>query len=115
MLRQYTDPYLNQDPVSAGCVRAIDIQGGQVNVRLQLGYAAGLFKNGWAQVLGTAIENLDGVSAATVSIDCVVGTHKGQAQVPAMANVKNIIALARAVDIGIEDAHPGTSRARARA
>ena len=56
VLRQYTDPYLNQDPVSAGCVRAIDIQGGQVAVQLQLGYAAGLFKNGWAQVLQTAIE-----------------------------------------------------------
>ncbi len=27
VLRQYTDPHLNQDPVSAGCVRAIDIQG----------------------------------------------------------------------------------------
>ncbi|MFD2884676.1 iron-sulfur cluster assembly protein [Pseudomonas lini] len=27
VLRQYTDPYLNQDPVSAGCVRSIDIQG----------------------------------------------------------------------------------------
>ncbi len=27
ILRQYTDPYLNQDPVTAGCVRSIDIQG----------------------------------------------------------------------------------------
>ena len=32
VLRQYTDPYLNQDPVSAGCVRAIDVQGDQVSV-----------------------------------------------------------------------------------
>lgn len=94
VLRQYTDPYLNQDPVSAGCVRAIDIQGGQVSVQLQLGYAAGLFKNGWAQVLQTAIGNLEGVSSAQVSIDCVVAAHKAQAQVPAMANVKNIIAVA---------------------
>lgn len=94
VLRQYTDPYLNQDPVSAGCVRAIDIQGGHVSVQLQLGYAAGLFKNGWAQVLQTAIGNLEGVSGAQVSIDCVVAAHKAQAQVPAMANVKNIIAVA---------------------
>ena len=48
-LSQYTDPHLNQDPVSAGCLREVDIQGGQVKVRLQLGYAAGLFKSGWAQ------------------------------------------------------------------
>jgi ATP-binding protein involved in chromosome partitioning len=67
VLRQYTDPYLNQDPVSAGCVRAIDIQGAQVSVQLQLGYAAGLFKSGWAQVLQTAIENLDGVVSARVT------------------------------------------------
>jgi len=45
-------------------------------------------------VLQTAIGNLEGVSGAQVSIDCVVAAHKAQAQVPAMANVKNIIAVA---------------------
>lgn len=94
VLRQYTDPYLNQDPVSAGCVRAIDIDGGQVQVRLQLGYAAGLFKNGWAQVLQTAVENIAGVDRARVQIDCVVQAHKAQAQIPGLANVKNVVAVA---------------------
>ncbi|MCF3994602.1 iron-sulfur cluster assembly protein, partial [Pseudomonas aeruginosa] len=42
-LRQYQDPYLNQDPVSAGCLREVEIQGDRVRVRLELGYAAGLF------------------------------------------------------------------------
>lgn len=94
VLRQYTDPYLNQDPVSAGCVQAIDIDGGQVQVRLQLGYAAGLFKNGWAQVLQTAVENIAGVDRARVQIDCVVQAHKAQAQIPGLANVKNVVAVA---------------------
>ena len=94
VLRQYTDPYLNQDPVSAGCVRAIDIDGGRVGVQLQLGYAAALFKNGWAQVLQTAVEGLDGVTAATVSVECVIAAHKAQAQIPGLDNVKNIIAVA---------------------
>ena len=94
VLRQYTDPYLNQDPVSAGCVRAIVIEGDRVGVLLQLGYAAGLFKNGWAQVLQTAIEGLEGVSAAKVTIDCVIEPHKAQAQIPGLGNVKNIIAVA---------------------
>jgi ATP-binding protein involved in chromosome partitioning len=93
VLRQYTDPYLNQDPVSAGCVRAIDIQGGQVSVQLQLGYAAGLFERLGAGAADRH-RNLDGVSGAQVSIDCVIAAHKAQAQVPAMANVKNIIAVA---------------------
>ncbi|MNP11277.1 Septum site-determining protein MinD [compost metagenome] len=45
-------------------------------------------------MLQTAIGNLEGVSSAQVAIDCVVAAHKAQAQVPAMANVKNIIAVA---------------------
>ncbi|MCR4511598.1 iron-sulfur cluster carrier protein ApbC [Pseudomonas sp. 32.2.56] len=93
-LSQYTDPHLNQDPVSAGCLREVDIQGGQVKVRLELGYAAGLFKSGWAQMLQMALENLDGVERAQVQIDCVIEAHKAQDQVPALANVKNVIAVA---------------------
>ncbi|KFX68712.1 ATP-binding protein [Pseudomonas taeanensis MS-3] len=91
-LSQYTDPHLNQDPVSAGCVREIDIQGGQVRVRLQLGYAAALFKSGWAQMLQMALEGLDGVDSAEVQVDCLIEAHK--AQVAALPNVKNVIAVA---------------------
>ena len=94
VLRQYTDPYLNQDPVSAGCVRDITVDAGTVDVQLELGYAAGLFKSGWAQMLQLAIEALDGVSAARVQVSCVIAAHKAQAQIPGMANVKNIIAVA---------------------
>ena len=37
VLSQYTDPYLNQDPVSAGCVKNIEIVGDRVNVQLESG------------------------------------------------------------------------------
>ncbi|SQG00038.1 ParA family protein [Paucimonas lemoignei] len=94
VLRQYTDPYLNQDPVTAGCVRAIDIEGERVQVQLELGYAAGLFKSGWAQMLQIAIEGLDGVASAKVDIRCVIEAHKAQGQIPGLANVKNIVAVA---------------------
>ncbi len=94
VLRQYTDPHLDQDPLSAGCVRALDVQDGQVGVQLVLGYAAGQFKQGWAQMLQLAIENLEGVRSATVEVNCVIAAHKAQAQVPALANVKNVIAVA---------------------
>jgi len=93
VLRQYTDPHLNQDPVSAGCVRSIEIQGERVSVQLELGYAAGLFRSGWAQTLAMAIEQLDGVNRADVQVDCLIKPHKAQDQVPALANVKNIIAV----------------------
>jgi ATP-binding protein involved in chromosome partitioning len=93
-LRQFTDPHLDQDPVSAGCLREVDIQGDRVAVRLVLGYAAGLFKGGWAQTLQMALENLPGISRAEVRVDCVIEPHKAQEQVPALASVKNVIAVA---------------------
>ncbi len=94
VLRQFTDPHLNLDPVSAGCVREIDIQGGKVSVRLELGYACGLFKSGWAQMLQMALENHEGIDSASVQVDVRIEPHKAQEQVPALANVKNIIAVA---------------------
>jgi len=93
-LRQLTDPHLEQDPVSAGCVRDIRIQDDTVQVRVQLGYAAGLFKGGWAQTLEMAIGNLDGVARAEVQVDCVIEAHAAQPQMEALANVKNVIAVA---------------------
>lgn len=93
-LRQYQDPYLNQDPVSAGCLREVEIQGDRVRVRLELGYAAGLFRNGLAQTLQMALEALDGVARAEVRVDCVIQPHKAQPQVEVMGNVKNIVAVA---------------------
>lgn len=93
-LRQYTDPHLNQDPVTSGCLREVDVQGAKVSVRLELPYSAGLFKSGWAQMLEMALSNLDGVDSAVVTVDCVVQAHKAQAQVPALENVKNVIAVA---------------------
>jgi ATP-binding protein involved in chromosome partitioning len=94
VLRQYTDPYLNQDPVSAGCVRAIEIDGVSVSVHLELGYAAALFQNGWAQTLQMAIEGLNGVASASVQITTVIRPHKAVGQIPGLANVKNIVAVA---------------------
>lgn len=87
-------PYLNQDPVSAGCLREVEIQGDRVRVRLELGYAAGLFRNGLAQTLQMALEALDGVARAEVRVDCVIQPHKAQPQVEVMGNVKNIVAVA---------------------
>lgn len=75
-------------------MRAIEVQGERVSVQLELGYAAGLFKSGWAQVLQMAIENMDGVTSAKVEINCVIAAHKAQAQIPGLANVKNIVAVA---------------------
>lgn len=94
VLRQFQDPYLQQDPVSAGCVRDIRIDGSSVAVALELGYAAGLFKSGFAQMLQMALEAEEGVARAEVTIDCVIRPYSAQPQLQNMANVKNIVAVA---------------------
>lgn len=93
-LRQLTDPNLGMDPVSAGCIRNVEIIGNRVRVQVELGYAAGLFKAGWGQMLQMALEQMPGVESAQVQVDCVIHAHKAQTQVPALANVKNVIAVA---------------------
>ncbi len=93
-LASYTDPYLNTDLVSAGCVRDIRITGAQVAVDIHLDYPSEFLKGGVAQLLQTALENLDGCHTATVNISWSVAENKRQNSVEAIANVKNIVAVA---------------------
>jgi len=94
LLRQYADPHLALDVISAGWLRDIQIQGRAVFVRLQLGYAAALFTKDWAQRLQQALSELPGVDSAKVEVDCRIAAHPGTAAFPALAGVKNIIAVA---------------------
>ncbi|KAF1050686.1 MAG: Iron-sulfur cluster carrier protein [Stenotrophomonas maltophilia] len=94
VLRQIIDPHTGQNLFDAGYLRDLDIQGGRIRLSLELGYAADQFRNGLAQTVQFALEALDGVDSATVTVDSRIVAHKAQAQVPGLANVKNIIAVA---------------------
>ncbi len=93
-LRGLTDPHLNQDPLSAGCVRDIRIDQGNVEVDVQLGYAADQFKTGWAQMLQMQLEQLEGVSSARVDVGWEVPAQSGMAGPDVLSQVKNVIAVA---------------------
>tara|TARA_B100001109_G_scaffold255890_1_gene262404 strand:+ start:130892 stop:131986 length:1095 start_codon:yes stop_codon:yes gene_type:complete len=93
-LAAYTDPYLESDLISAGCVRDIRIDGDRISVDIHMGYPSGYLKDGVAQMLQTALENIDGCGRAEVNIDWQVSAANQQSEPEAIASVKNIIAVA---------------------
>lgn len=93
-LATYTDPYLETDLIEADCVRDIQIVGSVVTVEIFLNYPSDYLKGGVKQLLQTALENIDGCTAATVNINWAVLPNKRQNTVESIAKVKNIVAVA---------------------
>ncbi len=93
-LAQYQDPYLKTDLITAGCLRSLEISGSDVQVEFVLGYAAAGIKSGIEQMLQVALQNLDGVGSARVSVSCDVLGAPAQGAIASLDNVKNIVAVA---------------------
>lgn len=93
-LASYQDPYLKTDLLSAGCLHSLQINEGRVSAELVLGYAADNIVNGIAQMLQVAVENVPGVTAASVKVSWTVKAAPTQGSIPGLAKVKNIIAVA---------------------
>ena len=93
-IKQYIDPWLEQDLVSAKCVKKIDIDGDKVTVDVVLGFPAKGYVDELKNKLTALITALDGVASATVNVSSKVESHSAQKGVKAITNVKNIIAIA---------------------
>ena len=93
-IREYVDPYLESDLVSAKAVKDIQLDGGKVSVRIVLGYPARGYQDTLREALESRLSALDGVSGAEVSVEWKVASHAVQKGVETLKNVKNIIAVA---------------------
>ena len=93
-LAQYQDPYTRTDLLSAGCLKHLDIEGSKVSAEIVLGYAAAGITSGIAEMLKVAVENVEGVESANITVRCEVAAGPAQGSVEALHNVKNIIAVA---------------------
>lgn len=94
VLKGYTDPYLDADLFTIGAIKSLDITEGKVSVQIHLNYPSEYLKNGICQMLQMGIENIEGVDSASVSLSWEVEPHKAHDNLPNIANVKNIIAVA---------------------
>jgi len=93
-LKQYIDPYLEKDPVTAGVVKDIAIEGDNVKVKIVLGYPAFGFVDKLSADLKAKIEAVDGVSSAEVDATWKIDSHSVQGGMNPLEGIKNVIAIA---------------------
>jgi len=93
-LAAYTDPYLDSDLISAGCVRDIRINNNRIEADIHMDYPSEFLKDGIAQMLKTSLENIHGCPGAEVNVSWNVVPAKHQSELEAIAKVKNIVAVA---------------------
>jgi ATP-binding protein involved in chromosome partitioning len=93
-IKQYIDPYLEKDLVSAGCVKDIAIDGDKVKVQIGLGFPAAGYVDELSAALKALVEGVDGVAAAEFDISSSIVSHAAQKGVKHIKGVKNIIAVA---------------------
>ena len=93
-LKQYIDPYLDQDLLNAKCIKDIAVDGGKVKITVVLGFPA----KGYEEILNKAITDIvgkvDGVESVQVDISSKIEPHTAQKGVKPIPGVKNIIAVA---------------------
>ena len=93
-LKEYIDPYLEQDLLSAKVVKDLTVEDGKVRMQVVLGFPAKGYIAELQQTLENTVTALAGVEQAEISVDWKLAAHKVQKGVEPLKNVKNIIAIA---------------------
>jgi len=93
-LKEYIDPYLESDLVSAKCIKNIEIDGDKVRVEVRLGFPAAGYHEQLATKLKERVEALEGVGSAQIDVATNIISHAAQKGVNHVKGVKNIIAVA---------------------
>jgi ATP-binding protein involved in chromosome partitioning len=93
-LRQFIDPNHGIDLVSAKSVKAIVIDGSNLNVKIELGYPAKSYTQTLKTELEQHLKTLAGVENANVEVTVKIISHAVQQALKPHPQVKNIIAVA---------------------
>ena len=93
-LGQVNDPATGQDFVSSGAVKSVEVNDGNVAVAIELGYPAKSVSEDVKRSVTQALNALEGVSKASVSVSTNIVAHAAQAGVKLLPGIKNVIAVA---------------------
>ena len=92
-LQSYVDPYLEQDLVTAKCIKNIQIGADRIEIDVELGFPAAGYRDTLIAALGERLTAL-GAGNAVVRVECKVIAHEVQKGLKPMPGVRNIIAVA---------------------
>ncbi len=93
-LKEYVDPYLQRDLVSAGSIKDIVVDGGKVTVDVVLGFPAKGYHADLSAKLKEKLSAIPGASDVTVNVISKIMAHAVQKGVEPIKGIKNIIAVA---------------------
>ncbi len=93
-LSEVQDEYVQQDLVSAGAVKNIEIDGTKVDLKLELGYPANGYKEDLSAAVKSRLEDIDGAVDVNINISFNIVSHSVQKGVKPLKNIKNTIAVA---------------------
>ncbi|PID46787.1 MAG: iron-sulfur cluster carrier protein ApbC [Proteobacteria bacterium] len=93
-LKAVKDRYLEKDIVTNKAVKAIDIEGNKVSVRVELGYPAGNYREELKHDIEVALSGITGVTETDVTVEQQVAAHAVQKTLKRIEGIKNIIAIA---------------------
>ena len=91
-LKAFVDPYLTTDLVSAGCLKAAEVEGGRISISLETGFPLARYGGELQSRVEAALAPL-GLPVA-VSLGSRVVSHAVQKGTKPLAGVKNTIAVA---------------------
>ena len=89
-IKTYIEPHFEKDLVSAKAIKSIAIDGGNVNVKVVMGFPVKSIKEDIAGAVKSAVEAVDGVSNCDVDISVSITAHSVQKSLKPIDNVKNI-------------------------
>ncbi len=93
-IKEYIDPYLEKDLVTAGAVKDTAIDGDNIKVKVVLGYPAYGYADKLVDQLKSRIEKLDGVASAEIDVSWEIASHSVQGGMNPLEGIKNVIAVA---------------------
>ena len=93
-IKNYIDPYLEKDLMSANTVRDIKVDGGDVSFKVVLGFPAAGYHAKLSDELKKQVSAVAGVSSVKIDVSSKIIAHSVQSSLKPLQNIKNIIAVA---------------------